>query len=447
MTAELAHVSNNFAVARTARDVAKAVALRLADEGNLASAIAASRCQTTFPEYVQWRDHTVAAGYGGTALLFAAADACWPSEGWDRIGHHHLATACAALQAKPHANVSLYGGLAGVGFAAITLAAGRARYGRLVSSIDGALLPRVVRSVQRLEGLAGCGVGDFDLISGLTGVGVYLLARRLNPEAASVLRLLVGCLTRLVGDQGEPRRWHTPAHLLGEAMSEAYRYGNHNCGLAHGLPGPLALLSIALREGVSTDGTAAAVDTAARWLAEHRIEQAWGPDWPNAVGLPVPEGAHQARATPQKATPSRAAWCYGAPGVARALWLAGEALKNDYYRDLAVQTMRAVLARPRDQRGLTSPTFCHGTAGLLQITVRFARDTGLPEFATCVEGLVAESVDAYEPDSLLGYLDIEPSGVRVDQPGLLQGAPGVALALLAASTPVNPASDRLFLLS
>jgi hypothetical protein len=231
-------------------------------------------------------------------------------------------------------------------------------------------------------------------------------------------------------------------------MRDAYPFGNHNCGLAHGLPGPLALLSIAMREGVTVDGTAAAVETAARWLADHRIDQTWGPDWPNAiVGLPAQDGAQQALTTPPRRTQSRAAWCYGAPGVARALWLAGEALENDYYRNLAVHTMRAVAARPREQRGLTSPTFCHGTAGLLQITVRFALDTGLPEFATCANGLVAESLDAYEPDSLLGYRDVEPGGARVDQPGLLQGAAGVALVLLGACTPVDPAWDRFFLLS
>ena len=38
-------------------------------------------------------------------------------------------------------------------------------------------------------------------------------------------------------------------------------------------------------------------------------------------------------------------------------------------------------------------------------------------------------------------------GGRIDQPGLLDGAPGVALALLAAATPVEPTWDRLFLLA
>jgi hypothetical protein len=35
----------------------------------------------------------------------------------------------------------------------------------------------------------------------------------------------------------------------------------------------------------------------------------------------------------------------------------------------------------------------------------------------------------------------------VDRPGLLDGAPGAALVLLAAATDVEPAWDRVFLLS
>jgi hypothetical protein len=36
---------------------------------------------------------------------------------------------------------------------------------------------------------------------------------------------------------------------------------------------------------------------------------------------------------------------------------------------------------------------------------------------------------------------------EMDQPGLLDGAPSVALVLLAAATTVEPTWDRLFLLS
>ena len=53
----------------------------------------------------------------------------------------------------------------------------------------------------------------------------------------------------------------------------------------------------------------------------------------------------------------------------------------------------------------------------------------------------------HEPETLLGYRTTEPGGGRIDQAGLLDGAPGIAMALLAATTDQAPGWDRIFLLS
>ena len=79
--------------------------------------------------------------------------------------------------------------------------------------------------------------------------------------------------------------------------------------------------------------------------------------------------------------------------------------------------------------------------------MRFAIETRLPLFADEARTLHRQLTDAYEPDSAFGYRNVEPGGTRIDQPGLLDGAAGVALVLLAASTPVEPTWDALFLLS
>ncbi|MGZ4434399.1 MAG: lanthionine synthetase C family protein, partial [Trebonia sp.] len=261
-------------------------------------------------------------------------------------------------------------------------------------------------------------------------------------------------LADLLAAARDPRRWHTPARLSSESLLEAYPGGHHNCGLAHGVPGPLALLSIAMIEAVPeelgglVDGPRirAAIAVTAHWLADHRTADAWGPTWPNAVPLAdagdraAPAGGYQGSGS------SRATWCYGSPGVARALWLAGSATEDDELRALALTAMRAALARPAEVRGITSPTLCHGTAGLLQIAHRFAEDTGLPDLAEARDALLGELVAAYDPEAILGYRNVEPSGARVDQPGLLEGAAGVALTLLSAGG-ASSAWDRALLLA
>jgi hypothetical protein len=227
-----------------------------------------------------------------------------------------------------------------------------------------------------------------------------------------------------------------------EATARLYPNGNLNCGLAHGIPGPLALMALALRSGVVEEGLKEAIDQVVSWLGQNRVDDAWGVNWPQVVSL-APAGA----SSPPVDPPSPSAWCYGSPGVARALWLAGEAMDHPGYRELAVEAMEAVYRRPLRERGIDSPTFCHGVAGLLQITLRFARDTGLASFAEAASTLSEQLLSLYDPDSLLGYYSLEPGGQRVDQPGLLDGAPGVVLVLLAAATDVEPTWDRLFLLA
>ncbi len=433
-----------------AADAASDVAIRLTDLEVLRAAVAAAGRQTGFPG-VGWRPGSLAAGHPGLAVLCAALDVLQPDRGWDSVGHAQLGAAVDASTAAP-ASASLFSGLAGLGLAADTLAAGRDRYRRLLCRVDAEVAPRAEAVATRLAGADGCSVGDFDVISGLSGVGVYLLRRREHPEPGAALDSVLTTLAGLLADTGEPRRWHTPAALSGESMRQAYPDGNHNCGLAHGLPGPLALLAIAALEGVLVPGIRTALDVAARWLVDHRIEGERGPNWPNAVPLngsgeradDLPTDRPVVRSAARAA--GRDTWCYGSPGVARALWLAGQALDADEYRDLAVRALRAALARTPDERGITSPTFCHGTAGLLAITLRFAADTGLPDLADAAGELTAELLAAHEPGTLLGYRNIEPDDVRVDQPGLLDGACGVALVLLAAAG-VPAGWDRMFLLS
>jgi hypothetical protein len=109
--------------------------------------------------------------------------------------------------------------------------------------------------------------------------------------------------------------------------------------------------------------------------------------------------------------------------------------------------MEDVFRRPVAARRIDSPTFCHGIAGLLAIALRFASDTGSSIFIEQSHTLVKQILDSYEPESLLGFRNLEIANHEMDQPGLLDGSPGVALVLLAAATNVEPTWDRLFLLS
>ncbi len=389
-------------------------------------------------------------GHAGLALLFGYLDACFPDEQWDLKAREHLQIATRAAEEYSEIPLGLLSGLSGIAFAAWQLSRGGARYTRLLKSLDDAICLRAIAAAKSIHGMRGVSFAAFDAISGLSGIGAYLLCRRDHPGKAMALVSVIEALVELLSvDDGLPR-WYTPADLLGdEKAQEYYPHGNLNLGLAHGIPGPLALLSLAHAAGVAVPGLPEAIANTADWLFANRCDDDCGCNWASALPL-VTEGSQSSselRASSAREGPSRCAWCYGSPGIARALWLAGEALNRDEYCDLAISAMEAVFRRPIAARRIDSPTFCHGVAGLLAIALRFSHDMGGNAFSDEIGMLVQQLLDSYQPQSILGFRHLEIRDNEIDQPGLLEGAPGVALVLLAAATSAEPTWDRLFLLS
>ena len=426
-----------------ALSVAREVADRCKDREQLLAANDAALKQTTFPRTIYWEPSGVAQGDAGIALMCSYLDACFPEEGWDKAGHEYLTWATRGAEAGGAHHSGLYSGLAGLAFSARSLSRNGSRYKKLLSSLDYSLSSEVLEPSAALSGTHGVAVSEFDLIVGLSGVAAYLLQRGYEPPMDVALQAILDSMVALTEETEGIPHWYTPYHLLaGEGMAEHYPEGNLNCGLAHGIPGPLAVMALGLEAGLPVEGLKEAVARTAQWLVRHQSRDQYGINWPTVVPY-CPGG----KVEQNQLDSSRAGWCYGAPGVARSLWLAGRALGDDDIQQLAVQGMEAVYRRPVEERRIDSPTFCHGVAGLLQVTLRFAHDTSLPVFTEAASELTEQLLAMYDPERALGFCSIEPGGNLVDQPGLLDGAPGVALVLLAASSNVEPTWDRLFLLS
>jgi hypothetical protein len=427
--------------AAEAADVAWQVAARVCDPEVVRLSVARAHEQTTYPELARWSPASTASGDAGLALVCGHLDAVQPDGGWDVEGHRLLRSAVDEAQGLSH---GLYSGLSGIGLAAGALSRGGTRYARLLDALDATVAAQARAAA---DGLAAQGPGvpvwTFDVISGLSGTGAYLLTRvDHDPRARAALEAVLTSLVALGGSTQQPPAWHTPVWAMEQSMARQHPHGNLNCGLAHGVPGILALLSLCWTHGVRVPGADDVIRRIARWLAAHRVDDEWGPNWATAVAL-APDGSELTH----RREPTRSAWCYGSPGVARALWLAGTALDDAATQDLAVEAMAGVYRRPVPERAIDSPTFCHGVAGLLQITLRFAADTGRPLFTAAAEELTDQLLAAFDPRRPVGFCSVEPGGIQVDQPGLLDGAAGVALSLLAAAGGPDPAWDRLFLLS
>jgi hypothetical protein len=384
----------------------------------------------------RWFPPSLSSGDVGLALACGHLDKCFPDNGWDVIARNYMTAALDNVSQKT-LGPSLFSGLAGIGFVAEFLSRGGTRYGRLLTTIDDALTNPTINLCESLSKSYGCPVADIDLVSGAAGISLYLINRQESSRSKHLLLRLLTALSGISVRQANYPAWHTPFDQQTKATQFHCPGGSLNCGLAHGISGVLAALSIAQSSGVILDSLPAAIHANARWIINNASADEWGPNWPTVIPL---ADTSQSRTRPQ----SRAAWCYGVPGIARALWLAGRALGETRYCEYAVDAWTALAARPRSQWRLHSVTFCHGSAGILQIALRFAQEIPNIVNTQLILQLLNEILLAYRPDTAFCFSDKLADGSQVQRPGVLEGAAGVLLTLLTVTTSSDPTWDRAF---
>jgi hypothetical protein len=436
--------------AAVAMDVAVRVAERLADPRRVRDVACAPGNEGLFGD-APWSAASVSHGFAGTVLLFGELDRALPGSGWDAVARDHVVELLRAVEADGLTTAGVSAGAAGVSMALWSVSRGGTRYGRAAVKLDGLVVERTHRLVdeaQRLED--GTAMQAFDAIGGLAGIAGYLLRRPDVPGApgatARALAHLAGLAQPLDLGGGTVRPgWWVPAERQFTADDVAsYPHGCANVGLAHGIAGPVATLALASLSGLGVDGQDDALRAMASWLAARHRDVGDGPLWPPRLG---PDELDE---IPSELLHRRASWCYGAPGIARALHLAGRALDDRRLAALAVDAATAVFSRDRATWDLEAATICHGTGGLLQFALRMAADTGDARLAQHADALAQEVAAAYDDGAPFGYRDVERQGERavvVDKAGMLEGAAGVALALCSAGSPRAPLWDRALLLA
>lgn len=233
-----------------------------------------------------WQPAELSTGFTGLALTCGQLHRCAPQQGWDRLAHVYLREAFGSSRVAETRGVGLFDGIAGVAFAANFLSWDGSRYGRLIESAESNLIPRANALCDRARGVAlGCSFALFDIVSGLSGVGLYLTSRCEDERAASALANIVGAVAGLLLREGPKPAWRTPYEALPPNLQASFPSGNLNLGLAHGMPGMLAFLSLCRIEGIASAGLEEAIDAGIETLLAHSIEDEFGIDWPIAVAL------------------------------------------------------------------------------------------------------------------------------------------------------------------
>ncbi|MGH3854056.1 MAG: lanthionine synthetase C family protein [Pseudonocardiaceae bacterium] len=366
------------------------------------------------------RPQSLAGGAAGIALLHIERA---------RAGHGAWATAHAWLSAATRGDLSA-GPNAGLFFGAPTLAfvtyAAADQSGKLtraLATLDPSTTALTRRRLEaahaRIDRRDRPALAEFDLIRGLTGLGAHHLHHDPHHDiAAAVLSYLVRLTEPLPGHTDGLPGWWTDLAPTGYPSPD-WPGGHGNFGMSHGIAGPLALLSLALRRGVVVEGHTDAITRICTWLDTWQQEHRRGPWWPGIITLDDVHNGHL-----RQPTPSRPAWCYGTPGLARAHQLAGLATSDTARQQTAETAMLGCLRDPAQLARIVDNGLCHGMAGVFQTAWRMAADAHTPDIAAELPCLSAR---------LLTQHRRAPEDTE-----FLDGHAGIALALHTAGTNTAP---------
>ena len=400
------------------------VAARLADPDAVTTAATA-----------RGRRSSLAGGAIGIALLHIERAR---SGHGDEATMHRWLTHAAGQPVSSAADANLFHGAPALAFVLHCAAAGTGRYRRPLAALDDAVHTLTRTRLDAASARLATGepplMREFDLVHGLTGLGVYhLSAHPHHPITRDVLAYLVR-LTQPICDTA-PRHgstrlppWWMPVALSGEPDPTRFPHGHANLGVAHGMSAVIALFSLAVLRGVDVAGSRDALTALCAWTDQWRQGSPAVPWWPGYLTL-TDEGAVAASARP------RSSWCYGIAGTARAQQLAGLALADTGRTHQAEHAILAALRRPQQHDLLPEMGLCHGTAGLLQAAWRTADTSSNPHLAAELPGLAAQLTTQLHQ--------------RTSDPELMDGAAGAALAVHTVATGRAPASgwDAFLLLS
>ncbi|MCM3476816.1 lanthionine synthetase C family protein [Caldibacillus thermoamylovorans] len=390
--------------------------------------------------------HELSLSHGLPALcaLYGEMSEHYPDEDWDALGHQYMKRIGEQINQNGFSSLSMFTGLTGVALAAVCLSKEGKRYQKFIANINIVIEEKMEEIITNLKQKSYPNMDDYDAISGVAGIAGYclLFPEEMKKTITLILKYIIDLSQdKEMEDLRIPGWYILPEHAFSEREKRNWPSGFINIGLSHGIPALLIILCNAKKLNIYTGGLDECIQKIADFLIKFQIKDEIGVYWGTHVSL---EEYYQGTVLNKN---TRDAWCYGTPGVAYSLLIAGKTLNNQTYIDCAIRGMELASKRLYD---IFSPSFCHGLAGVAYICNRFYEETNISDFRQTALTLANDIMKYYNKEYPFGFKNIEGSEKGkeyYDYVGLIDGTAGILLTLLAIQNGKKTPWDSAFLLS
>ncbi|HHE7789592.1 TPA: lanthionine synthetase C family protein, partial [Staphylococcus aureus] len=272
----------------------------------------------------------------------------------EQIVHKYIMKLAPYLQSGQYNN-SLFGGLSGIAFSMDLASQNGKNYQNILNNIDGHIVNEIENKFDQIlqEPLNPL---NYDTVSGLAGIGRYLLNR--VDENEFNVKALKSILVYFKDIQYSKNSWVVPqeSQFL-ESDKNYFTEGNINLGLAHGVLGPMSLFALCVIKGITIENHQHILKDMYKFIMDEKFCN--HERWLQRYDL-ISERNHF--------NFIRNGWCYGNTGVMTTLFLIGQALQDDEIIKMSKKVMLQVV-NDKDEN-LISPTICHGLSSqILMLTI------------------------------------------------------------------------------
>ena len=332
--------------------------------------------------------------------------------------------------------LGLFCGLGDFGVALSSINRSTGLYSNLLNSINTTISMGLIQEAESLNHKIknhSLSAVDYDCILGITGTLRYLLmfdTKMYNEAIIDAIESLITLSGQSYRDGILLPNFHVKnENVLPLEDRGKFPTGMINFGMAHGMAAALSVLSISKKMGISLKGQEKAIKQICDIYMQSYAEM---PDgrvyWPSS--LTGDDYIHLSNLSP--VVHLRLSWCYGAVAILHSLYLAAQALENQELVFWTLEKAKIFSKTSLEYTQLSSPTICHGYAGLLLTFEAFYRDTNDNVFSNMIETLQSKLLALYSPLHKYGFLDVDRVNGKLKKTegvNFLTGTSGVILAL------------------